>query len=203
MKVRDSGMPEQAYWESLLDIPAILDTLGVDRALRDVVEVGCGYGTFTVPVAQRISGTLHAFDIEPTMVALTRDRLARAGVTNAIVAHRDVIAEGFPLAAASLDAVLLFNILHAENPVQMLRAGAELLRPGGRILAIHWRSDVPTPRGPDLSIRPRPEQITAWAAAAGMLEPDGPPQIVPPWHFAMRLRRRDRPQTATDPSKQH
>lgn len=28
-----------------------------------------------------------------------------------------------------------------------------------RLGFIHWRSDISTPRGPDLSIRPKPEQI--------------------------------------------
>ncbi|NQU11895.1 class I SAM-dependent methyltransferase, partial [bacterium] len=47
MKLRDSGMPEEAYWESLFDVPLILDRLGMDARLGDVVEFGCGYGTFT------------------------------------------------------------------------------------------------------------------------------------------------------------
>jgi hypothetical protein len=29
--------------------------------IRDVVEMGCGYGTFTLPVALRISGVLTTF----------------------------------------------------------------------------------------------------------------------------------------------
>jgi tRNA G46 methylase TrmB len=53
MKLRESGMPEEAYWETLLDAPLILDRLGVDARLRDVVELGCGYGTFAIPVAKR------------------------------------------------------------------------------------------------------------------------------------------------------
>jgi SAM-dependent methyltransferase len=189
MKVRDSGMPEQAYWESLFDVKGILDALHVDSSLADVAEVGCGYGTFTLPVAARIKGTLHTFDIDPAMIAATRDRLARAGVRNVAVQVRDVLADGFGIAEVSVDAVLLFNILHAEQPVQMLRTSASLLRPGGRLLAIHWRSDVVTPRGPDLSIRPRPEEIAAWAGEAGNLERERPAQIVPPWHFAIAFRR--------------
>ena len=189
MKVRDSGMPEQAYWESLFDVDAILDVLRVEWTLNDVVEVGCGYGTFTVPVAQRIAGKLHAFDIEPAMVEITGARLARAGISNVELHHRDVLAAGFALPPGSIDAVLLFNILHTENPFDLLRSSAELLRPGGRLLAIHWRSDVATPRGPDLSIRPRPEQVTTWAEQTGALVRESPATIVPPWHFAMAFRR--------------
>ena len=28
MKLRESGMPEEAFWETLLDVPLILDRLG-------------------------------------------------------------------------------------------------------------------------------------------------------------------------------
>lgn len=187
MKVRDSGMPERSYWESLFDIDGVLDGLEIGRELGDVVEVGCGYGTFTLPVARRIGGTLHAFDIEPEMVEITRTRAADLGISNLKPAVRDVVADGFGLSADGADAVLLFNILHAENPMEMLRVSAGALRPGGRVLAIHWRSDVKTPRGPDLSIRPRPGQIARWAQEAG-LRPR-PARLLPPWHFGLILDR--------------
>lgn len=187
MKVRESGMPEQSYWEGLFDISGVLDALKIDQQLEDAVEVGCGYGTFTLPVAQRIRGTLHTFDIEPGMVEITRARANASGVGNVRVAVRDVIKDGFGLPASSVNAVMLFNILHAENPVEMLRAASEVVRPGGRVLAIHWRSDVPTPRGPDLSIRPRPEQIAAWGSEVGLRSQ--PSLLLPPWHFGIVLER--------------
>jgi SAM-dependent methyltransferase len=189
MKVRDSGMPEQEYWESLFDIATILDELGIDARVNDAVEVGCGYGTFTLPVAQRIRGTLHSFDIETEMIEQTRARLAQADAKNVTLQERDVVAEGFSLPGDSVDAVLLFNILHAENPVELLRTSAGVLRPGGRILAIHWRSDVTTPRGPDLAIRAHPEHIIDWGRQTGMLVADEAHRILPPWHFGVTLSR--------------
>jgi hypothetical protein len=68
VKLRDSGMPEEGYWESLFDVPLILNALGITSDLGDVAEMGCGFGTFSVPVAQRIRGTLFTFDIDPAMV---------------------------------------------------------------------------------------------------------------------------------------
>ena len=32
--------------------------------LGDVAELGCGYGTFTLPLARRIGGTVHTLDID-------------------------------------------------------------------------------------------------------------------------------------------
>lgn len=41
-------MPEEAYWETLFDVGSVLDRLGVDSRLRNVVEFDCGYWTFTI-----------------------------------------------------------------------------------------------------------------------------------------------------------
>lgn len=185
MKVRDSGMPEQDYWESLFQIDGILDGLAIDTSIRDAVEMGCGYGTFTLPVAQRIRGKLHAFDIEPGMIELTKARAESAGVRNLNLAVRDVVTDGFGLSDASVDAVLLFNILHLENPVELLRIAARVVCVGGRVLAIHWRSDVATPRGPALSIRPQPEQVAEWGTAVGFALAEV--RVLAPWHFGVVL----------------
>ena len=181
-------MPPQDYWETLLDVPHILNAFGFGPTTGDVAELGCGYGTFTLPLAQRIRGTVHTIDIDPTMVAITADRAAEAELTNVQAATRDVLAGGFGPAAGSCDDALLFNILHAEEPVALLRAAREVVKPGGLVAVIHWRSDVVTPRGPSLDIRPRPEQIAAWAAEAG-LTTEGEAFLLPPWHFGLKLRR--------------
>ena len=189
MKLRESGMPEEAYWETLLDADLILDRLGVDRTLRNVVELGCGYGTFTLPVARRISGVLETIDIEPTMLERTRHRAREAGLSNVVCGQRDVMTDGFGGVPGSRDACLLFNILHCEEPSRLLTEAARAVRPGGCVLVIHWRYDPATPRGPALAIRPQPEQILNWAAQTGMLEAPRPVLDLPPWHYGLRLKR--------------
>ena len=57
MKYRESGMPPRDYWESLLDVALVLDRFNLGSRTGDVAELGCGYGTFTVPLARRIRGT--------------------------------------------------------------------------------------------------------------------------------------------------
>jgi SAM-dependent methyltransferase len=189
MKLRDSGMPDRTYWESLLDVPLILDRLGLGHAHGDVAELGCGYGTFTVPLAKRIRGQVHAYDIEPQMIEATRERAQTAGCANVRVVLRDVFDAGFDLDPASCDAVLLFNILHGERPVDLLREAARVLRPGGMVAVIHWRTDIETPRGPTADIRPSAAQVAAWAAETGVLLADEDAVHLPPWHYGLRLRR--------------
>ena len=178
MRIRDSGMPDEAYWESLFDVPLILSRLGIER-FQDVAEIGCGYGTFSIPVAEAIRGTLFAFDIDPAMVARTNQRGAGLPIVAAV---RDVMANGFGVLA---DAVLLFNILHGDEPVRLLRHAADALNPSGEVLVIHWRHDLDTPRGPHREIRPSPPQIVAWAADAGLAA--SAVVDLPPWHYGLRL----------------
>lgn len=64
MKICDSGMPPQDYWEPLFDVPDILDAFGFGPATGDVAELGCGYGTFTLPLPRYIRGIVHTIDIE-------------------------------------------------------------------------------------------------------------------------------------------
>ena len=56
-------MPAEDLWASFLNIDLILSELQINSDVNDMVEVGCGYGTFTIPVAKKISGNLYAFDI--------------------------------------------------------------------------------------------------------------------------------------------
>jgi SAM-dependent methyltransferase len=179
MKIRDSGMPEEAYWESLFDVPLILSRLQIEQ-FHDVAELGCGYGTFSIPAARAISGTLYTFDIDPAMVARTK---ARADDLNILCQIRDVMEVGF---GVTVDAVLLFNILHCEEPVRLLHDAADALRDDGRVVVIHWRHDIVTPRGPKAEIRPTPAQILAWGAEAA-LRSEGGIIDLPPWHYALHF----------------
>jgi SAM-dependent methyltransferase len=183
MKLRQSGMPEEAYWETLFDGPGTLDRLGIDGTLSDVAELGCGYGTFTLPVARRIRGTLTALDVDPRMIERTAERAREAGIANILPLVRDVVTAGFGVPPASQDAVLLFNILHGEEPVHLLRLTREVLKASGRAFVIHWRYDSATPRGPSMDIRPRPEDVLGWAREAGFQEAGDGILDLPPWHW--------------------
>jgi SAM-dependent methyltransferase len=124
MRIRDSEMPDESDWESLFDVPLILSRLGIGKC-HDVAELGCGYGTFTVPIAKSISGTLYAFDIDPDMVFRTKERATSLPLA---CEQRDVMELGF---GVTVDAVLLFNILHCEHPVELLCHAANALYVGG------------------------------------------------------------------------
>jgi SAM-dependent methyltransferase len=62
---------------------------------------------------------------------------------------------------------MIYNLLHLENPEALLAEAYRILKSDGVLSVIHWRSDIPTPRGPSLSIRPSLEQCRRWMTQAG------------------------------------
>ncbi len=190
MKVRESGMPDETMWQGFFAPDRILDEMGLIGAVRDAVDFGCGYGTFAIPAARRIRGTLHGFDIEPAMIEATRSLAQRENVHNVRLYLRDFIAAGTTLEAASVDYVMLFNILHAENPARLLTEARRILAPGGRVAVIHWNYDPETPRGPPMAIRPRPEHCRQWVTDAGFVMEKQNVDL-PPYHYGIVARKED------------
>jgi len=42
----------------------VLKKLGVDKQIKTLVDIGCGYGTFLIPAASLISGKVIGIDID-------------------------------------------------------------------------------------------------------------------------------------------
>ena len=87
-------MPPQHDWDSFFDPEKILDELELDTSRRNVLEFGCGYGTFTLPAARRISGKVAALDLDPVMLEATRNNAEDAGLNNIEGYLRDFVADG-------------------------------------------------------------------------------------------------------------
>lgn len=171
MKIRESGMPGQNTWEDFFDPEKILKTLGLGHRVTNVVEFGCGYGTFTIPAAKIIQGKIYALDIEPDMVRITNERARSNKLDNVEAILCDFMVDGSSLPSESADYAMLFNILHLENPERLLSEARRVLKKNGRLGIIHWNYDLRTPRGPSMAIRPKPEQCIRWAKRVGFRNP--------------------------------
>jgi len=168
MKGRESEMPEEELWSSFFDAECVIRKLFGEEGCRgDVVEFGCGYGTFTFPAAGCSAGTVYAFDIEPDLIEQLRTKAEQQAVSNIVAEVRDFVVNGTGLRSGSQSHAMIYNLLHIENPCGLIREAHRVLRPNGRLSVIHWRSDIPTPRGPSMEIRPTPEQCKAWIEASG------------------------------------
>ena len=184
MRFRESGMPGRQMWDTFFDPNTILDDLGILNLQGNIVDVGCGYGTFTIPAARKNKGTIYALDIDEEMIQMVQNTASEAGRRNVVAIQRDFIAEGTGLPDNSCEYVMLFNILHVEEPLKILAEAKRILLPGGKVWVIHWNYDLTTPRGPSMEIRPRPEQCQQWIKTAGF-ELTKPFIDFPPYHYGI------------------
>ncbi len=183
MKVRESGMPEENMWEGFFNVKNILKKMGITKGVKDIVDFGCGYGTFTIPVAKAISGRVYAVDIEPEMVKETERKARKNKLGNVETILQDFVSGGSGLKNESVDYVMLFNILHTDNPEKLLREAYRILRKGGKVGIVHWNYDSTTPRGPPMEIRPKPEQCIEWATNSGFNSPTK--YDLKPYHYGI------------------
>lgn len=181
-------MPDVQMWEGFFDTALVLRKVGFGSTTEDVVDFGCGYGTFSVAAAKATSGTVHALDIDPQMIAATAARASSLSLHNVQATQRDFVTDGTGLDSDSVGYAMQFNILHAEDAPALLAEALRVLRPGGVLAIIHWIHDANTPRGPDLSIRPRPEQCSSWAQQVGF-RPHIALVPLPPYHFGLAVQK--------------
>jgi SAM-dependent methyltransferase len=123
----------------------MVERLGCTGPCGDVVEFGCGYGTFTLPAARATAGRVLALDIDPGMVAATARKARAAGLANVAAEVRDFMADGCGVPDGRAGYAMLFNILHIEEPERLLREARRALAPGGAAGIVHWRGDGETP----------------------------------------------------------
>lgn len=191
MRGRQSGMPDEDYWNTFFNVELALDELiGKAPILGDLVEFGSGYGTFTFAAAKRIGGIVTALDIDADLVEFTKSKYLQLDIKNISVELRDFTFVGTGLPDSSQSHAMIYNLLHLEDPVSLLKEAFRVLQPGGILSVMHWRSDIDTPRGPSLNIRPKPEQCTRWLEEAGFNDPR-PIDITAscPYHFGLQATR--------------
>lgn len=186
MKVYDSDMPTEVYWNSLFDIDNIINWLNIKNIKKQIIEIGCGYGTFTIPIAQKVKTKIICYDIDQEMINTTKKNLDKCSLSNYELINCDVLESGIIQEVNSCAMVLLFNLLHFNERISLLKETKKVIGTNGVIAVIHWRNDIPTPRGPALEIRPSPDDIIKDAESVGLklLEK---PVILEPYHWGIKL----------------
>ncbi|MBN2834551.1 MAG: class I SAM-dependent methyltransferase [Candidatus Delongbacteria bacterium] len=189
MKVNDSGMPDEKYWESLFNIESIVSWVNPEVFDLPIIEIGGGYGTFTLPIAQKSNNTIISYDIEEAMIKRIELRCIEKNISNIMLKQRDVVDQGFEEKDESIGAVLLFNILHFDKRIKLLKEANRVISRNGKIFIIHWRKDIDTPRGPSLDIRPTPNDILYDIKDMGLCLCDEI-RILEPYHWGIIIEKR-------------
>ncbi|MFI1073697.1 class I SAM-dependent methyltransferase [Streptomyces puniciscabiei] len=96
-----------------------------------VLEVGCGTGRATVPLARR-GCRITAVEAGPSMAALARRNLAGAGQAEVVTAEF----EKWPLPDEPFDAVVSAMAFHWIDPAVRVAKAADTLRPGGALAVV-------------------------------------------------------------------
>jgi predicted methyltransferase len=183
-----TAMPDRDWWATLWPDPAgVLRALGI-RPGMVVVDLCCGDGYFTAPLAKIVDGQVHAVDIDPAMIEQTRAAVEAAGTSALSLLCAD--ARDLPaLLPGHADCVLIANTFHGvPGKTAMACTAAAVLRPGGRLAIVNWRPlprehtvVLGKPRGPKSEMRMSPDDVRAVVEPGGfVLE-----QVVdlPPFHY--------------------
>jgi SAM-dependent methyltransferase len=140
-------------WTSLKDrFDAQADEHGV-RAIdalapapgERVVDVGCGTGTSTLQLAERVGagGAVLGVDISPTMVESAKGIAERAGAANVRYLVADAMLVGVD---ERFDALFSrFGLMFFADPAAAFANLGTWLRPGGRIGFTSWQSPQANP----------------------------------------------------------
>ena len=123
----------------------------LNHNITNVAEFESGYGNFTIPASKIIKGTIIPQTLKKKMIKRITERAAHEKLNNIKIILRDFIHEGSGLEDESVNYVMLFNILHAEDPEELLKESFRILKPDGNWVLIHWNYD-PVPRGPPMEI---------------------------------------------------
>ena len=131
-----------------------------------VVDIGCGPGYFTLPLAKTlVNGKLYALDTDDEMLAACRERVTQVRMGNVEVLKCSEFE--FPLEPASVDgAFLAFVVQASSDKPRFLRQVHELIRPRGWCTVLEWYRKE-TEYGPPLERRIEPDELVKVAESAG------------------------------------
>jgi SAM-dependent methyltransferase len=186
-------MPDANWWQALWPDPAkVLAEMGVEPGMI-VVDLCCGDGLFTVPLA-RIAKRVYAIDIDPAMLDRAPAPVAAATAANCefVVADAMMVDSVVP---DPVDYVFLANTFHGvPDRVGLARCVAATLKPEGRFGIVNWhrrpRAETVVlgqPRGPKTEMRMDADEVISIVKPAGLLL--NRTVELPPYHYGVVLQR--------------
>ncbi len=128
-----------------------------------VLDLGCGEGRYTLPLASRVGrdGTVYAADLWEEGLAALKDKARQEGLTNVRTLLADM-SQPLPLPSGGVDLALMATVLHDLAEVGQAEGGlaetARLVKPGGRLAVVEFKK-IEGPPGPPLHIRLSPEEV--------------------------------------------
>ncbi|MFA6362712.1 class I SAM-dependent methyltransferase [Methanoregula sp.] len=120
----------------------------VDRYVRPgdtVLDIGCGPGLFTLPIARRVgeNGQVIAVDLQEGMLAILKEKATREGLGARIRLHKagpHSLALEYP---GRIDVAFGLCVIHeVSDPARLVQEVYSLLAPGGTFLIAEPKHEV-------------------------------------------------------------
>ncbi len=106
-----------------------------------VIDLGCGHGTTTLALAERVtpSGHIHGVDISGVLLEIARARADEVNLSNVTLTEADATTYAFE--AGRFDLVFSrFGLMFFEDPVASFSNLARVLKPAGRLVFLCWKA---------------------------------------------------------------
>jgi ubiquinone/menaquinone biosynthesis C-methylase UbiE len=145
--------PERLLWIPPADV---IGALAVHSG-ETIADVGAGTGYFSLPLSSAVGamGKVYAVDGQSEMLAWLKVKLDQPEFSNIELIHAEAGQSG--LTASSCDLFFLANLWHEiEDRDAVLMEAQRVLKKGGRISILDWRTDVEPVAGPPLAHRITP-----------------------------------------------
>ena len=128
---------------SVLDPAKVLPLFRIGEGWT-VIDIGCGPGVFTFPMAGIVgpAGKVYAVDLEPRMLERLEERIVERNARNieAVLSTEDNI----PLKDGIADFILMSSVLHELKGNGTLLETRRLLRESGTLGVIDWKKKAET-----------------------------------------------------------
>jgi ubiquinone/menaquinone biosynthesis C-methylase UbiE len=160
-----------------------------------VLDLCCGDGYFTAPLAKIVGGRVYALDLDAAMIEQARAEAKQQGVSvlEWITADARQLAE---LISQPIDLVLMANTFHGvPDQPGLARSVSEVLKSEGLFVVVNWHplsreqtTVLGLPRGPKTVVRMSLDAVTAVVEPAGFRFA----RLVdlPPYHYDAVFERR-------------
>ena len=141
-------LPARRIWLPPADVLVAMNV----HSGQTVADVGAGTGYFSLPLADAVGlqGKVYAVDAQNEMLALLKQKLDEAAILNVELIHAEAVSTGLP--QCSCDLFFAANVWHEfDDRAAVLKEAARVLKVGGQIAILDWRTDAPPEPGPPLT----------------------------------------------------
>jgi ubiquinone/menaquinone biosynthesis C-methylase UbiE len=143
-----------------------LESIGL-RSGMTFMDIGCGYGFFTLKAASVVgeTGKVYAVDIDVSSIDRLKRKAAEKGLKN--IRAEVGAAEETVFCDECADIIFYSIVLHDfRDPEKVLHNAKRMVKPDGKLVNLDWKKKF-MPLGPPLRIRFSEEQASNLIKQAG------------------------------------